>query len=543
MRAMDAAAVVAWAAACVRRLDELRAGIDSINVYPVPDSDTGSNLLHTVTGANATLADERPAGAGQALATLAKGAVASARGNSGVIMSQLLRGLAESAGDAEELDGRGLARALAAAERMATNAVARPVDGTMLTVLAEAAGAAGRAATASGTLDEVAKAAASEAAFALERTPQQLAALADAGVVDAGGRGVLAVLDELLAVVTGEPGNERPEFAMPDDLAVLPAAGRVLVSSQPWEVMYLLDGVTEAALPQLRDELSELGDCVTIAGDGAGSHAVHVHCGDIGSAIEVGLRVGRPREVRVESLVSTVANPAGGRAVLAVVVGDELAQLCRHEGITVLGAGDGRGNAEPPSPRDIERMIIEMAASHVIVLPGNGELTEIAEQAAERAVGRAHDVVVIPCASPVQLLAALAVHDEGRRPADDVVAMAEAAAATRRGELAIAAEDAITWVGRAHAGDLVGFVDDEVVLIEPVAASGRSVTMFAETALSLLERMLSAGGELVTLLLGSDAPDGLADAVAQRLAEDHPEVEFAAYPGGQAESVLILGVE
>ncbi|MGH3521010.1 MAG: DAK2 domain-containing protein, partial [Haloechinothrix sp.] len=459
MRALDAAAVAAWAEACLRGLTALRSDIDSINVYPVPDSDTGSNLLHTITGAHAALDRDTVAGAGPAFAQLARGAVGSARGNSGVILSQLLRGLAESVGDAETVDGAALALALARADRRATEAVARPVDGTMLTVLRESAHAAARVSAEAGDLAVVVAAAATSAATALARTPQQLAVLADAGVVDAGGRGVLAILDELVAVITARPAVQRAEFVVPQGRAARRAGSPLQTNSQPWEVMYLLDGVNEAALPALRDALSALGDCVTIAGDGAGSYAVHVHCGDIGPAIEAGLVAGRPREVRVESLpITGPVGRVGGRAVVAVVPGADLAELCREEGVTVLGLPNG----QPPSVDQVEQVILDAAADHVTVLPGGIELTGVADEAAERVVAAGRDVVVIPCASSVQVLAALAVHDADRRVGDDVVAMAEAAAATRRGELVIAAEDAITWIGRAAAGDLVGFVDDEV---------------------------------------------------------------------------------
>lgn len=547
MGALDAAAVAGWASASVRSLRALCDDIDGMNVFPVADADTGSNLLHTMAAAEAAVAGGEPEGAGDALVLLARGAVAAARGNSGVILSQLLRGVAEAAGGRPALDGPALAAALGCADRTATAAVVRPVEGTMLTVLRAAAD--GALARAKDGPAAVATAAAQAAAEALARTPEQLPVLAEAGVVDAGGRGVLAVLDELAAVLSGDPAPERPEFRFsPRDR---PLRG-LAQEGQPWEVMYLLDGVSDPAAAALRDGLSAIGDSVTIAADGAGSHAVHVHCADIGAALEVGLRAGQPRQVRVESL-SGAALPDGRRsgsaipthrpepksagAVLAVVAGAELAELCKHEGLTVLGVRGGR----LPSVRSVERAIADLAAAHVTVLAGGVELTGIAEEAAEQAVQAGGDVVVIPCASPVQVLAAIAVHDAERRTADNVVAMAEAAAATRRGELALAGEDAITWVGRANAGDVVGFVDDEVVLIAP--GHPPAPDMVAAAAANLLDLMLSSGGELATVLVGAEAPDGIGDALAEHMARAHPEVELAVYPGGQSESVLSFGVE
>ncbi|WP_199430626.1 DAK2 domain-containing protein [Qaidamihabitans albus] len=527
MQALDAAAVRRWADACVHSLGALRADIDGINVYPVADSDTGSNLLHTLTGARDALAAEPGvADAGPALGVLARGGVHAARGNSGVIISQVLRGIAESAGEAPELDGPALAAALVRADSVATEAVARPVAGTMLSVLHAVATAVGEPGSVRGVA-EVAEAAAKAAADALDETPNQLAALAVAGVVDAGGRGVVAVLDALLSVVTGaQIEHSHPLRAQ----APAPEAPRA------WEVMYLLADADETALPALRRALSGLGDSVTVAGDGAGNHAVHVHCGDIGAAIEAGLAHGRPHRVRVEPLMTPAPPDTGvardNRAVVAVVRGAALAELIGAEGAPVLAV---RAGAEPTA-EELIGLVTETAATHVTVLPGDVRLTAAAERVAGHAMLEDRDVVVVPCASPVQVLAALAVHDPDRRANDDVVAMAEAAAATRRAELVVAGEESITWVGRAQAGDLVGLVDGEVVLIEPEGAVERA-------ALAMLERMLAVGGELATVLTGRDAPAGIGDAIAERLRAGHPEVELVCYPGGQTDALLVMGVE
>jgi len=375
----------------------------------------------------------------------------------------------------------------------------------------------------------VVRVAAEEAAHALEKTPEQLPALARAGVVDAGARGLVAVLDALVAVLTGAPAEQEHPL---EAHAAAPEA-------YAWEVMYLLDGVDEASLPTLRKELSGLGDSVTVAGDGSGSHAVHVHCADIGAAIEAGLALGRPRRIRVEPLLTpTPIEPGGGidRTVVAVVHGGALAELLRAESIPVLAVPEGG----TPSVEDMIGLLNEAAGRHVTVLPGSVALTAAADTAAGHAMAADRDVVVIPCASPVQVLAALAVHDAGRRTNDDVVAMAEAAAATRRGELRIAQEESLTWVGRAQSGDVVGLVDDEVVLIEPAPASE---TNLVAAAMKVLNRMLALGGELVTVLSGADAPPGVAEELAEQLRLEHPEVELAGYASGQADAVLLMGVE
>ena len=529
MRVLDEAAVVAWAAACVHSLDVLRPAINGINVYPVADSDTGSNLLHTVTGARDALATEGElTGAGQALAALARGAIHNARGNSGVILSQVFRGLAESARDKAELAGDDLAKALASADKAATEAVARPVAGTMLTILQAVAAATDP----HQSLEDVVTAAAKAASAALEQTPQQLPVLASAGVVDAGARGLVAVFDALAGVVTGTATEHAHSCEVP--LADIEQTGS---APHAWEVMYLLEGVGEPDLTSFRRVLSGLGDSVTVAGDGAGGYAVHVHCADIGAAIEAGLGVGRPRRIRVEPLFTPtpLEAPAGpDRSVVAIVHGESLAGLLQEEGVAVLAVEPGTR----PSVEEMLGLITERAVGHITILPGDITLTEAADATAGHPMIGDREVVVIPCASPVQVLAALAVHDPGRRANDDVVAMAEAAAATRRGELVVAREESITWVGRAHAGELIGFVDGEVVLVEP-----RSAGKLVAAALTVLERMLAVGGELVTVLTGVDAPAGIEQELADRLREERPEVEFVSYPGGQTDAVLLIGVE
>lgn len=547
--ALDADAVRRWIDVCVRDLRALRAEIDDINVYPVADSDTGSNLLHTMTAARDGLDALDGAGAGAVLTTAAAAAVRAARGNSGTILSQVLRGMATSAAEDAVLDGTALVGALRAADTAATKAVARPVAGTMLSVLHAVSTALEALASreeGGPSVTDVAVLAAKEAAEALANTPDQLAPLAAAGVVDAGGRGLVAVLDALVETLTGTPTPVRP--CVSDLGAELGSA-----PSQVWEVMYLLtlpdvDHTADTAdttdtprdhVADLRRALSALGDSVTVAEAGAREYAVHVHCADIGAALEAGLDHGRPHRVRVEPLLTpTPAEPAAGpvdRAVVAVVHGEALAALISDEGTPVLVVDAG---AEP-SAEDLVALVTATAATHVTVLAGGVGLTAAAERVTSHPALAGLDVVVVPSASPVQVLAALAVHDPARRAGADVVAMAEAAAATRRAEIVVAAEDAITWVGRAAAGDAIGLVDGEVVLIEPGDSEGRIV----RAATGVLDRMLAVGGELVTVLTGEHAPDGIADALTDHVRTERPDVELVCYPGGQTDAVLLMGVE
>jgi DAK2 domain fusion protein YloV len=558
LQSLDGAAVRRWAATCCDALAAHRDEIDALNVFPVADQDTGSNLLATMrAGLDAVLrvhGPDRDIPPGSTVAVLARGALMGARGNSGVILSQVLRGLAEPliGPDLEgpAWDGAALREGLRRADELATAAVSDPVSGTVLTVLHAAAQAA--AAERSGALADVASAATAAAVGALADTPRQLAALAIAGVVDAGGRGLILLLESLLAVVT-----ERPGLRPIDRAAMLARPGRALYVAREggsteyeYEVMYLLDGPDDDSVGTLRAELASLGDCVSVVGSGqtwdgkaAALWNVHVHCSDVGAAIEAGVRAGQPYRITVLRFADqihadqiqadyTVAGQAAdrglfvtGHAVLVMVAGSGVAELLRGEGVATTPATS--------TAADLFAALAGTRARHVTVLAEPAAIS-VAEIAAGQARETGQEVVVISMGSPVQALAAIAVHDCARRPADDLVAMTEAAAATRRGEITVARLEALTWAGRCQPGDILGMVGDEVVLIarDPLAA-----------ACELLARMLSVGGELVTVLLGEDAPEGIADALIEHLRIAHPEVEAVAYAGSVPDSVLLVGVE
>jgi hypothetical protein len=542
---LDASAVRRWIAACVHTLDEHRADIDGINVFPVADRDTGSNLLRTVRAAAEAVARtdaDRPA---EVWSALAGGALAGARGNSGVILSQVLRGLAEVLADtpAEVAD------ALLRADELAAKAVSEPMPGTVLSVLHAAATAASDSGKRGGTLGEIVGAAARVAAEELARTPHQLDALARAGVVDAGAQGLTLVLRELAAVINGvdDACDAFPAITAhrvprdPDALFTLREAGSTEFG---YEVMYSLEATDDRAADELRRALRRLGDCVSVVGDGGGRWMVHVHCNDVGAAIEAGVEIGRPRGIAVVRFDDHAAvrstRFAREHAVVALARGAGTIELFRAEGATVLPLPDDLTDGEVPDPTELLAVIAGTRASHVAVLPNEPGLGPQVEDAVTQAALAGQDVLVVPTASPVQGLAALAVHDAARRAGADVVAMAEAAAATRRGELTVAREDALTWVGQCHPDDVLGLLDGEVVLVEPGPATEDTL---AAAARQLLDRMLVGGGELVTALIGAAAPEGLAGALSEHARERHWEVELAAFPGGQAGSILLLGVE
>jgi uncharacterized protein len=575
---LDGDGVRRWCAAGLAGLRQHQREIDELNVYPVPDGDTGTNLVLTFAAAHDHLSGEPPADLATTMSGFARGALLGARGNSGVIMSQLLAGFARTCGLAGA-GGRDLAIGLRAAADAAYEAVAAPVEGTILSV-ARAAGLAASDAD-SDDLEAVAVAAATAAAGALAKTPDQLPELARAGVVDAGGRGLLVFLDALVEVVTGRPVPARAGSARGSTGAAARTSGLAREtgsSAYAFEVQFLLDA-HGVAVDALRSELAGLGDSLVVVG--TGSHGsddsmpptwnVHVHANDVGAAIEAGVRAGRPHRISVTHFDDQIAassreaalpsaavaadhastvpandrEPADAfepaaiaspdasdrarprRATVVVATGRGLAALFDAEGAAVVRGPN-------PSTAEILAAIRGTGAARVVVLPDVAATQGPASAAAQEARKDHIRVAVVPIRSPMQALAALAVRDAGRRFDDDVIAMAEAAGACRYAEVTYASREAITVAGRCQAGDVLALVEGEVNLIG---------TDLGQTCRDLLDRLLTAGGELVTLLTGKQAPTDLAPMLEEHLAQHWPFVEAQVYHGGQPHHPLLVGIE
>ncbi|MEU8620958.1 DAK2 domain-containing protein [Streptomyces sp. NPDC048623] len=523
---LDAETVRSWCAGALAALGRERAEIDAINVYPVADGDTGTNLYLTVeSAARAVNEAAEDADVAEIIRTMAHGALIGARGNSGTILSQLLRGMAAVL--AGEADGDRLARALASAADAARRAVAHPVEGTLLTV----ADAAAAACAAGGDLVSVARSAYDGALAALAATPGQLDVLRKAGVVDAGGAGLVAVLGALLEALTGEaparpaePAPHHPVLAVDPVLAADCAAGAG--EGPAYEVIYLLEA-GDQAVDRLRDRLDALGESLVVVG-GDGLWNVHVHVDDAGAAVEAGIEAGRPYRIGVTHL-ETRPEPAE-RAVVAVLPGEGLAGLCAEAGATTLVARPG----ETPTAAELTEAIRRAHAREIVLLPNDTDLREIAAQAAEHARREGIRVALIPTRAAVQGIAALAVHEPGRRFDEDVVAMTAAAGATRYAELGVAERQSFTSAGVCQAGDVLGLIEGDVAVI------GRDLTT---TAVTVLDRMLSAGGELVTVVVAADTPDDLADTLEQHVRATYLAVDTTVYQAGAGAPPLLIGVE
>ncbi len=543
---IDATVVRRWAAVSLTALGEHRAEIDALNVFPVPDGDTGTNMFLTAESADehveALYVDGGEPNLAQSVNAFARGALLGARGNSGVITSQLLRGIADIlADDAATGNGAELAVALTRAAELAYGAVAVPLEGTVLTVARAAALGAGESAVENGRLSDVARAAAKAAQIALDHTPEQLQVLKDAGVVDSGGRGLVVILDALVEAITGEHRISHAEVRLPRPVSPVESHS-VSYGGPAYEVMFLLDAEDDA-VATMKETLGGLGDSLVVVG-GSDLWNVHVHVDDVGAAVEAGIEAGRPHRIKVTYLEladdlrrnGRDGNEAGGagsrtgRALVAVAHGPGVARLLQESGVTTVAAKPGRR----PSTSELLDGIKRSGAKEVILLPSDGDTRIVAEVAAEQARDDGIRVAVIPTRSVVQTLAAAAVHDPGAHFDDDLVAMGRSSASTRYGAVTVAVRQAVTTAGMCQIGDVLGLVDGDIVEIEPtVKQAGEAI----------IRRMLERGGELLTIVAGQEADEALLDAVSAAAEAVSPEVEIEIVHGGQPLWPLIVGLE
>jgi fatty acid kinase len=560
---LDAATARRWASVARAVFGRRRAGIDALNVFPVPDGDTGTNMYLSLDAAlEAVSADRERRGVAHSASLeteagdLAAAMLLSARGNSGVILSQYMRGLAESYAvmPGEVAGAEDVAAALQRAAHRARGSVTRPVEGTILTV-ADAAAAAAEAVAGSGELHRVVGAAVSGARSALAQTTGQLAALARAGVVDAGGAGLLLLLECFDRVVRGEAVSGA--FQVDAFLRTRAASGAVVglgeeigtreemtaatlaagdaadeTGGPAYEVMYLLTETDEERVDQLKATLDAMGDSLLVVG-GPSLWNVHVHVDDAGAAVEAGVAAGTPRRIRVTHLADQgqrhQRQPADV-AVVACAAGPGLATVVEAAGGHPVMSGPGR---RAPAGQILEA-IRSAHALRVIVLPNDTDTMMAAEAAAAAAEQEGIEVRVVASRTAVQGLAALAVFDPGADLERNVVELTAAAAATRQGAVTVATTEALTSGGWCQPGDVLGVVNGDIVIVG---------SDLLDVAADVLWRLLSSGGELVTVVTGVDAPPGLAQGLESGLRQVRRDVDVNVVYGGQPHYLLLLGVE
>jgi len=533
--------------------------INALNVYPVPDGDTGTNMSLTLESVCAELEGTEDLEA--VCKAISHGSLMGARGNSGVIMSQILRGLADTVrteSAAGTADAEVWAQAFTVAATAAYGAVQRPVEGTILTVVREVA--EGATAAAEGGLDLIAtlEAGRAQGHDALARTPEMLPVLKDAGVVDAGGQGLLLLVDALLHVVDGRELPEAPtDFVRVAQAPVAPAGGtngengEKSIADLRYEVMFFLDA-DDDRIDEFRSAWADIGDSIVVVG-GDGIWNCHIHSDDIGACIEAGIAVGRPHKIRITDLLeelehmetlvdpSAPAVPGDGDAsivvnvtehtrcgAITVGVGEGIRAIFESLGATAMVIG---GQTMNPPTELLLHAVNQVPSEEVLLLPNNKNIIPVAQQV------DAHTdkiVRVVPTRSITEGFASLLEFDPEASADENAAAMAEAASSIVAGEITQAVRDANSDAGPVTTGDYIG--------IGPAGITAVATDVITATT-DLLAALLQDDHELVTLIAGSGATEAGTSLIAAWLDETYPDVDIEVHQGEQPLYHYYLGIE
>jgi DAK2 domain fusion protein YloV len=516
--------------------------LNRLNVYPVPDGDTGTNMALTLESVCTELRTAEDMA--EVCTALSRGSLMGARGNSGVITSQILRGFAEVFEPLESVGPDDLVHALRRGADAAYEAVLRPVEGTILTVVRETAEACEGAVAANGAvpLVDLVETASGAAKRAVQRTPEMLDALRQAGVVDSGGSGFTLLLGALLHAIDGrplpEPGVVTTPAAVERHLAGTDIAGL------RYEVMYLLDADDDTIVP-FRETWLAIGDSIVVVG-GGGIYNCHIHTNDIGAAIEAGIQAGRPHEIRVTDLFEEVEEEAawvrdagvgaGGTghepvttAVVAVGVGEGVRRLLHSLGVQEVVAG---GQSMNPSTAQILEAVEACNSDAVLVLPNNKNIIAVAQQ-----VDTLTDkqVEVVPTTSVIEALAALVAYDPDEGIGPNTAAFTEALGRVRSGEVTRAVRDSTAECGEIREGDWIA-----IARVGGIVAA-RPTTSAACAA--LLDELVDDESEIVTVVVGAEARAADSERIKEHLKLAHPHVDVEFHEGGQPLYPYLVGVE
>ena len=524
-------------------LEDHKESINRLNVYPVPDGDTGTNMFLTVGSVleemKAVAFDDRDA----VCAALSHGSLMGARGNSGVILSQVLRGMSACLAQADAIDGDGLASALTEASVAADGAVMKPVEGTILTVVREVARAAREAAETSAILTVVEEAL-TEGEAALERTPDQLIVLREAGVVDAGGAGFLLLLHAILHVLDG---RALPVAENSTEIASVTIGKQQQdeLSELRYEVMYLLNAPDEA-IEGFKNVWAGLGDSIVVVG-GDGLWNCHIHTDAIGPAIEAGIEVGRPQRIRVTDLAEEVMEERWVReaaesgktddlaapqqvpcAVVAVSPAPGIGRIFHSLGVQELVLG---GQSMNPSTSELLEAVERAPAEQIVILPNNPNIVAVARTVAAETE---KTVVVVPTTSVPEGFASLLGYDPQAIATENAKVMLEIASGVDVGEVTQAVRSTSTPVGEVAEGDWIGLDRDGVCAIGAT---------LVEAATNLLNEIIGEDSEILSLIVGEGASDADTRAITEWVTENRPTVETEIHTGGQSHYPFFFGVE
>lgn len=556
LRAMDGHRVKAVIRSALSWLRHHQESVNALNVFPVPDGDTGTNMTLTMTSAWEEIVQIEEPHVGQLMSKVAHGALMGARGNSGVILSQIWRGFAHGVDGNSSLTPESLVEAMRVATETAYKGVVKPVEGTILTVVREMAEETAQAAQETDDLVEIFQRIVERGRASVDRTPLLLPVLRQAGVVDAGGQGLYLIFEGILRDLLGLPVEDV--VAHTQDLSHLhldahPEGEEALHfdSAYPYDVQFIVMG-ENLNVAELRAAIEAMGDCPLTVGDEA-AVKVHVHVADPGKPISLGAQYGSVRDVVVEdmrvqyeaysaahaerqemgpglrapvSLLAQEETPNIG--VVVVSAGEGLSRIFRSLGATAVVEG---GQTMNPSTAQIVEAIEALPSQKVIVLPNNKNIFLAAQQAA--AVSR-KDVIVIPTRSIPQGVSALLALDQEASLEENAEAMREAAQEVITGEVTWATRDVALNGVEVREGDAIGLLDGELVV---------DAKSFEEVVRWLLAEADLEDRELVTLYYGEQVTEKEAQALRDQLAEDYPDLEFEVLAGGQPHYPYIISIE
>ena len=559
-RSCDAAGLLPAFRAAAANLEAHVDEINGLNVYPVPDGDTGSNMAATVRAA----LDEAESVADQPADRIAQaisfGSLMGARGNSGVITSQIFRGMAEAMAGKRRFNGLALANALSEGAKAAYGAVAKPVEGTILTVIREASAAAVEAAERTNDIEIVLTVTVAAARKSVARTPRLLSILREAGVVDAGGQGLYRLLEGALLDLQGHGPTiaQLPAAAsVPSTLAAYSDGG------YGYETMYLVEAATAGRLDvdTIQDHLEAIGESVLVAGD-ARAIKVHVHSERPDQVLAYGLTLGTLSRISVENLddqsrdvheqrtagfersdgaseaaVTDLTTPEAaadqrngvGPAIVAVVAGEGLAAVYEEFGVQQILRG---GQSDNPSTGELLRVARLARQREVLLLPNNPNVRLAAEQAALLCDDKR--LVVVPTRNAAEGLAALLALDPTKDAAANAGPMTEASRAIQTMQVTEAVRDSRMGKRKVRKGQTIVLDPDDGLV-----ASGAEL---GPTVLDAITR-LEPGFELVTLYYGADANLGEAEALARRVGKAASGAEVEVIHGGQPHYRYLIAAE
>lgn len=543
--------------AAATRLGNQAEYVNSLNVFPVPDGDTGTNMGMTIENGAKAVADQAATSVGQVGQILSKGLLMGARGNSGVITSQLFRGFGQAIKDKEELDGKALAEAFQSGVEVAYKAVMKPVEGTILTVSRGAATAALKKAETTNDAVEVMQAALDGAKAALAKTPEMLPVLKEVGVVDSGGQGLVFIYEGFLSALTGDYIASEEFQATPANMSEMinaehhkSVAGHVATEDIKFgyctEIMLALRKgptyVRDFDYDGFRNYLNELGDSLLVVNDDE-IVKVHVHTEDPGLVMQEGLKYGALVKVKVDNMrgqheaqlekeadqeAVAPATPAKDFGLIAVVAGDGLAEIFKSQGVDVIISG---GQTMNPSTEDIVKAIDSLNAKNIIILPNNKNIFMAAQSAAE--------VVDLPTAViesrtiPQGLTSLLAFNPENSLE-DNVAAMTASLSDVVSGSLTLAVRDTSIDGLEIHKDDILGMVDGKILVSDPDMESA---------LLATLDKMIDEDSEIVTIYIGQDGQKELVEKLTATLEDKYEEIEVEVHQGDQPVYPYLLSVE